>query len=285
MTDKRAKAIIQAKAKAAARKAQTPKVTPPSIQPVGARGLLREALEDIRAVRRADPAARSQLEVVLAYPGLHAVWLHRIAHQMWNDGQWLRARLLSHVGRHYTGIEIHPGAQIGRRVFIDHGMGIVIGETAVVGDDCLIYAGVVLGGTSLARTKRHPTLGKGVTVGSNACILGDLRIGDGARVGSGSVVIKDVAEGATVVGIPGRVVSQQKRCGTLGVPDLDHAALPDPIQRIVKDLLGQIERLCGRVESLEKLLDLSPEELDEMLKRHELQDDVDPKLVAAKKDS
>jgi len=265
---------------AAPRPRISPKVTAPSAQPPGARGMLREALEDIRAVRRADPAARTELEVVLAYPGLHALWVHRIAHQAWLQGHWLRARLLSHVGRHYTGIEIHPGAQIGRRVFIDHGMGIVIGETAVIGDDCLIYAGVVLGGTSLARTKRHPTLGKGVTVGSNACILGDLRIGDGARVGSGSVVIKDVAEGDTVVGIPGRAVSQKKPV-ELNVPNLDHAALPDPIQRIIKELLGHIDRLSNRVDTLENLLDLSPEELAEKLERDELQDGLDLEFLDA----
>lgn len=257
-----------------------PKATPPSTHPPGVQGLMREALEDIRAVRRADPAARTKLEVVLAYPGLHALWMHRIAHQAWNDGQVLRARLLSHLSRHYTGIEIHPGAQIGRRVFIDHGMGIVIGETAVIGDDCLIYAGVVLGGTSLARSKRHPTLGKGVTVGSNACILGDLTIGDGARVGSGSVVIKDVARGDTVVGIPGRAVSQEKP-SALSIPNLDHAALPDPIQRIVKDLLGHIDRLSNRVHTLENLLDLGPEELAEKLERDELQDGLDLEFVEA----
>ncbi len=216
---------------------QRPTVTAPSLHPDGTRGLVLDAIEDIRAVRRADPAARTPVEVVLTYPGLHALWFHRVAHRMFNRGQIVRARLLSHLARHYTGIEIHPGAQIGRRVFIDHGMGIVIGETAVIGDDCLIYKGVVLGGTTLARTKRHPTLGKGVTVGSNACILGAVEVGDGARIGSGSVVIKDVAEGATVVGIPGRVVSKDKPSG-LTIPNLDHAALPDPLQRIVKDLIG-----------------------------------------------
>lgn len=238
-----------------------PRVTPPTRHPQGVRGLLVDALEDIRAVRRADPAARTSLEVVLTYPGLHALWFHRVAHLTWRRGHVVRARFISHLARHYTGVEIHPGAQIGRRVFIDHGMGIVIGETTIIGDDCLIYKGVVLGGTSLARTKRHPTLGRGVTVGSNACILGAVEIGDGARVGSGSVVVKDVAEGATVVGIPGRVMSRKKPSG-LDLPNLDHGALPDPLQRIVKDLLAQIERLSGRVDSLENLLDLSPEELE-----------------------
>jgi serine O-acetyltransferase len=239
-----------------------------------------DVIEDIRAVRRADPAARTPLEVILTYPGLHAIWFHRVAHRLWSRGHVLAARVLSHLSRHYTGIEIHPGATIGRRVFIDHGMGIVVGETAVIGDDCLIYKGVVLGGTTLKRTKRHPTLGKGVTVGSNACILGAVEIGDGARIGSGSVVIKDVQEGATVVGIPGRVVSKDQPSG-LTLPNLDHAALPDPLQRIVKDLLGHIDRLSNRIHTLENLIELSPEELAEKLERHEMQDDLDLEFLEA----
>ena len=257
-----------------------PRVTPPTQHPEATPGLLADAIEDIRAVRRADPAARTPLEVVLTYPGLHALWFHRIAHNLWHRGHIVSARLLSHLARHYTGIEIHPGAEIGRRVFIDHGMGIVIGETAVIGDDCLIYKGVVLGGTTLERTKRHPTLGKGVTVGSNACILGAVEIGDGARIGSGSVVVKDVDEGATVVGIPGRVVSQETP-SRLSIPNLDHAAMPDPLQRIVKDLLGHIDRLSARVHTLENLLELSPEELAEKLERHEMQDDLDLEFLRA----
>jgi serine O-acetyltransferase len=260
-----------------------PRITEPTPHTDGTHGLLLDALEDIRAVRRADPAARTPLEVILTYPGLHALWVHRVAHRLWKRGRIVTARLLSHLSRHYTGIEIHPGAQIGRRVFIDHGMGIVIGETAVIGDDCLIYKGVVLGGTSLKRAKRHPSLGKGVTVGSNACILGAVEVGDGARIGSGSVVIKDVAEGATVVGIPGRVVSKEKPSG-LTIPNLDHAALPDPLQRIVGDLLGHIDRLSMRVHTLENLLELSPEELAEKLERHELQDDLDLEFLEAYED-
>ncbi|QDG53379.1 serine O-acetyltransferase [Persicimonas caeni] len=257
-----------------------PTTTPPSTHSAGANGFWLDVIEDIRAVRRADPAARTPVEVILTYPGLHAIWFHRVAHGLWNKGHIVAARLLSHLSRHYTGIEIHPGATIGRRVFIDHGMGIVIGETAVIGDDCLIYKGVVLGGTTLKRTKRHPTLGKGVTVGSNACILGAVEIGDGARIGSGSVVIKDVEEGATVVGIPGRVVSKDRPSG-LTIPNLDHAALPDPLQRIVKDLLGHIDRLSSRIHTLENLLELSPEELAEKLERHEMQDDLDLEFLAA----
>ncbi len=257
-----------------------PRITAPSPHPEGTRGLVLDALEDIRAVRRADPAARTPLEVVLTYPGLHAVWVHRVAHRLWNNGRIVTARLLSHLSRHYTGIEIHPGAHIGRRVFIDHGMGVVIGETAVIGDDCLIYKGVVLGGTTPKRTKRHPTLGKGVTVGSNACILGAVDIGDGARIGSGSVVIKDVEEGATVVGLPGRIVSKERPSG-LTIPNLDHAALPDPLQRIVGDLLGHIDRLSKRVHTLENLLELSPEELAEKLEIDESQIDRDLEFLQA----
>ncbi len=265
---------------ASAQEKRRPKTTPPSASSEGTNGFWLDVIEDIRAVRRSDPAARTPVEVILTYPGLHALWLHRVAHRLWNSGHIVSARLLSHLSRHYTGIEIHPGATIGRRVFIDHGMGIVIGETAVIGDDCLIYKGVVLGGTSLKRTKRHPTLGKGVTVGSNACILGAVEIGDGARIGSGSVVIKDVEERATVVGIPGRVVSKDKPSG-LTIPNLDHAALPDPLQRIVKDLLGHIDRLSKRIHTLENLLELSPEELAEKLERHEMQDDLDLEFLAA----
>lgn len=253
-------------------------VTPPTPPRPGYKGFLEDAIEDIQAVWRADPAARTITEVVLTYPGLHALWLHRIANEQWHKKNYLRARMLSHYARHYTGIEIHPGATIGRRVFIDHGMGVVIGETAVVGDDCLIYKGVVLGGTSLERTKRHPTLGKGVTVGSNACILGALNIGDGARVGSGSVVVKDVVERATVVGIPGRVMSTERPVIT-GAPTLDHASLPDPLQRIVKDLLNHIERLSKRIDTLEANVELAPDALAENMRQHQLQDEIEQELL------
>ncbi len=191
--------------------------------------------------------------------------------------------MLSHYNRHITGVEIHPGAVIGRRVFIDHGMGVVIGETAVIGDDCLIYKGVVLGGTTLERTKRHPTIGKGVTIGSNACILGAVDIGDGARIGSGSVVIKDVDEYGTVVGIPGRTVSREEE-KTVGYPDLEHDRLPDPLQRIVGDLLEHIDRLSNRLHVLERIVDVSPEELAEKLDRHELQDELEQEFLEAYQD-
>jgi serine O-acetyltransferase len=257
-----------------------PRTTPPSPQRRGLAGFIEDASEDIQAVRRADPAARTLAEVIATYPGLHALWLHRVAHRLWLKGHRFTARAVSHYSRHVTGVEIHPGAVIGRRVFIDHGMGVVIGETAVVGDDCLIYKGVVLGGTTLKRTKRHPTIGQGVTIGSNACILGALEIGDGARVGSGSVVVKDVERCATVVGIPGRVVSQEVE-RVVGSPDLDHDRLPDPMQRIVRELLEHIDRLGNRLQVLEKLVDLSPEELAEKLERYEYQDVLEQEFLQA----
>ena len=261
------------------------RVTPPSPHPDGMRGFFRDVLEDIRAVRRADPAARDLTEVVLTYPGLHALWFHRVAHRLYRRGYTVSARVLSHASRHVTGIEIHPGARIGQRVFIDHGMGVVIGETAVIGDDCLIYKGVVLGGTSLQRVKRHPTLGKSVVVGSNACILGAVEIGDGARVGSGSVIIKDVPEGSTVVGIPGRVVERDsQKAARFNIPDLNHAELPDPFQRTIRQLLAEIDRLSGRLQLLEGQLRLDPEQLAERLSRDEDQDARDQELRDAYED-
>ena len=171
--------------------------------------MFRQLREDIASVFERDPAARSIWEVLTCYPGLHAVWIHRIAHWFWmHELLWL-GRLISHAGRWATGIEIHPAAVVGRRVFIDHGMGVVIGETAEIGDDCTIYQGVTLGGTSLYRgTKRHPTLGKGVVVGAGAKVLGGFTVGDGARIGSNAVVVKEVPAGVSVVGIPGRIVDE-----------------------------------------------------------------------------
>jgi len=171
--------------------------------------MFRQLREDIASVMARDPAARSSWEVLTCYPGLHAIWIHRFAHGFWTHGlKWL-GRFTSHLGRWLTGIEIHPGVKIGRRVFIDHGMGVVVGETAEIGDDCTIYQGVTLGGTSLYRgTKRHPTLGKGVVVSAGAKVLGGFTVGDGARVGSNAVVLKEVPAGATVVGVPGRLVEQ-----------------------------------------------------------------------------
>lgn len=214
--------------------------------------------EDIRSIKANDPAARSTLEVALVYPGLHAVWLHRAAHALWQHDVKLGARLLAHTNRFVTGIEIHPGARLGRRVVIDHGMGIVIGETASVGDGCLLYKGVVLGGTSLERRVRHPQIGENVVIGSNACILGAIHVGDHARIGSGSVVVTNVAPAATVVGVPARVIVPKQARFDAG---LDHANLPDPVADMIRALAEQNERLRERVALLERKLgvtDLEP---------------------------
>lgn len=204
--------------------------------------------EDIRTVFAEDPAARSVWEVLFCYPGLHAIWNHRIAHWMWNHHLKFFARLASHYSRFFTQIEIHPGAKIGRRFFIDHGAGVVIGETTEIGDDVLLYQGVVLGGTSIEKVKRHPTLEDHVVVGSGAILLGAIKVGRGARIGSGSVVIKDVPEAATVVGIPGRVVKPRVSKQVSGV-DLHHERLPDPVVEV-------LERLENRIVKLEKSIDI-----------------------------
>jgi serine O-acetyltransferase len=177
----------------------------PVQQAAGWRDRLRE---DLDTARRRDPAARTDAELVLAYPGLHAIWIHRVAHRWWQQpGGKLAARVLSHLGRMLTGIEIHPGAVIGRRFFVDHGMGVVIGETAEVGDDVMLYHQVTLGGRSTARGKRHPTVEDGVTFGAGARVLGPVRVGAGAQIGANAVVVRDVPPGAVVVGIPGRIVA------------------------------------------------------------------------------
>jgi serine O-acetyltransferase len=223
--------------------------------------------EDIDAVLHHDPAARTALEVVLAYPGLHAVWLHRVAHALWKAELKLIARLMAHLTRLLTGVEIHPGATLGRRVFIDHGMGVVIGETAVLGDGCLLYQGAVLGGTSTERKVRHPQLGENVVVGSHACILGAIHVGDGARIGSGSVVIRDVPPGATVVGVPGRVMPQKGGVDAHFEATLDHASLPDPVTEVLRYLRRENQRLKSRIAALERQLNLpqSPDEEDSSL--------------------
>ncbi len=226
---------------------------------------LRCLRQDVEAVLAHDPAARSVAEVVLTYPGLHALWMHRAAHRLWRRGRPLAARLLAHVGRAVTGVEIHPGARIGRGVFIDHGMGVVIGETAVVGDGCILYKGVVLGGTRNEPVRRHPQLGERVVVGTNAVVLGDVRVGDGARIGSGSVVVRDVPEGATVVGVPGRVVPPRGDRRARFEATLDHANLPDPVTGMLRSLRDDNERLRRRLERLERAIQLAapPEEEDD----------------------
>lgn len=212
--------------------------------------------EDIRAVFDKDPAARSTWEVLCCYPGLHAVWLDRLAHWLWVHDLRFLGRLVSHINRWLTGIEIHPGATIGRRVFIDHGMGVVIGETAEVGDDTLIYQGVVLGGTSLQKVKRHPTIGKNVVIGSGAIVLGPITVGDNAQVGAGSVVVRPVPEGATVVGVPARLVGQPEP-GRAAM-NLEHGALPDPVVRAISESLDRQGRLEERLRDLERKLAALP---------------------------
>jgi serine O-acetyltransferase len=203
--------------------------------------------EDIRAAMDRDPAARSGFEVLVLYPGLHALWWHRIANFFYRHKCFFLARVISQINRFFTQIEIHPGAIIGRRFFIDHGAGVVIGETSEIGDDVLMYQGVVLGGTSLEKKKRHPTIGNNVVIGSRAVILGAITIGDGARIGSGSVVIKPVPPGATVVGVPGRIVEDQHEPRI----DLDHNRLPDPVAEAIRLVLAEHDKLAERVKQLE----------------------------------
>ena len=203
--------------------------------------------EDIQTVFVKDPAARSVAEVLLCYPGLHALWFHRLAHFFWRHKLRLLARILSQINRFLTGIEIHPGARIGRRFFIDHGAGVVIGETSEIGDDVLLYQGVVLGGTTTEKRKRHPTIGNNVVIGAGAVALGAITIGDGARIGSSSVVIKSVPPGVTVVGIPGRAVEDHHK----PIMDLEHGKLPDPVAEAIRLVLKEQDRLEERLEKLE----------------------------------
>ena len=214
--------------------------------------------EDITTIRERDPAARSTWEVLTCYPGLHAVWGHRVSHWFWTHGlKWL-ARFNSHLARGLTGIEIHPGATIGRRLFIDHGMGVVIGETAIVGDDVTLYHDVTLGGISPSinsvaqvNVKRHPTLEDGVIVGAGAQILGDIVVGRNARVGANAVVVRDVPPGVAVVGIPGRVVKPKDACTDFDAYGIPGRELPDPVARAIDGLLDHISRLQARVAALE----------------------------------
>jgi serine O-acetyltransferase len=220
--------------------------------------------EDVRVVFERDPAARSVLETLLAVPGLHAILFHRLNHWLWEHGFKVLARVSSHFARFLTGIEIHPGAKIGRRFFIDHGMGVVIGETAEIGDDCSIYHGVTLGGTTWNKGKRHPTLQRGVIVGAGAKVLGPITVGEGARIGSNAVVVKDVPPGATVVGVPGHVVVKK-------TPDEQRAAqreamarrigfeaygqrkdMPDPIQNAIDSLLDHMHTLEEQIADLKR---------------------------------
>ncbi|MBN1596543.1 serine O-acetyltransferase [candidate division FCPU426 bacterium] len=194
--------------------------------------------DNIKAVFAKDPAARNLLEVLLCYPGLHALWMHRLAHAMWCIKLKTLARFISHVGRLLNGIEIHPAAVIGKGVFIDHGMGVVIGETAVIGDRVLIYQGVTLGGTSLKKVKRHPTIESDVVIGAGAKVLGDLTVGQGAKIGTMAVVVRDVPAGCTVVGNPGKIVRLPS--GERPPSPLDHNKLPDPVLDVVRHLDNRI---------------------------------------------
>ncbi|MDD4295286.1 MAG: serine O-acetyltransferase [Candidatus Omnitrophica bacterium] len=201
--------------------------------------------EDINTIFHEDPAARNIFEVLFCYPGLHAIWFYRIAHFFLVIRLKLIARFISHIARFFTGIEIHPGAKIGRRFFIDHGMGVVIGETAEIGDDVLLYQGVVLGGVSLKHTKRHPTLKDRAVIGAGAILLGPITIGENAKIGAGSVIIKDVPDGATAVGVPGMIIVDKEHKNVSGV-DLDHNKLPDPVIEVLHRLEKRIEGLESR---------------------------------------
>lgn len=204
--------------------------------------------DDIKAVFERDPAVRSVLEVVFCYPGFHAMLFYRPAHALWNRKLYFLGRFLSHLGRFFTGVEIHPGAKIGRGFFIDHGMGVVIGETAEIGNNCTLYHQVTLGGTSWAKEKRHPTLGDNVIIGAGAKVLGPFTLGDNSMVGSNSVVVKEVPADSTVVGVPGRVVidGEEKKERV----DLEHGKLPDPEAKAISCLFDQIRSLEGKVEEL-----------------------------------
>ncbi len=231
--------------------------------------------EDIRNIRAHDPAARSVLEVLTCYPGLHAVWGHRVSHWLWTHGlKWL-ARFNSHLARWFTGIEIHPGAVIGARLFIDHGMGVVIGETAEIGDDCTIYQGVTLGGTSLDKgVKRHPTLGNGVVVGGGAKVLGSFTVGEGARIGSNAVVVKAVPAGATAVGIPARIITDVGEAATHGFDAYGITKdMPDPVANAIRALLGHMQALQAEMQALKAGPDTFIEPIGSPAKKIELGDD------------
>ncbi len=201
---------------------------------------------DIEAVFNNDPAARSVFEVIFTYSGLHALWAHRIAHWFYKKNLKTIARIISQISRFFTGIEIHPGAKIGKRVFIDHGMGVVIGETCEIGDDVVLYQGVTLGGTGKEKGKRHPTIGNHVVISSGAKVLGSFKVGDYARIGANAVVLSEVPPHSTVVGIPGKVVKQNG----VRVNKLDHGNLPDPVIEMFEKMQKEIDRLKAELEEL-----------------------------------
>ena len=228
--------------------------------------------EDIRAVRERDPAARSLFEVLLCYPGLHAVWGHRLTHALWGAGLRFPARFISQVVRLLTGIEIHPAAQLGQRLFIDHGMGVVIGETAVVGDDVTLYQGVTLGGTGKQRGKRHPTLCDRVFVGNNANILGDITIGENSRVGAGSVVLQDVPPNSTVVGVPAHIIYREGKRVLITDPRDVKDPLSDAVIALsqrVEELEERLHELCGEQSRIREQHPLTAEEVERVRYREE----------------
>lgn len=226
-------------------------------------GAIDRMREDIRVVFDRDPAARTTLEVVLTYPGLHAIWFYRIGNWLWRHELKLLGRLASEFARFITGIEIHPGATIGRRLFIDHGMGVVIGETAEIGDDVLIYQGVTLGGTSLKKEKRHPTIEDQVMISAGAAVIGPVRIGRGSRIGAGAVVVSSAPSYSTIVGIPGKVIEGEST--RQDVATLEHARLPDPVARAINGLVEKINKLGVRLEEVEERQDCLE---DKMLPAH-----------------
>jgi serine O-acetyltransferase len=218
--------------------------------------VLQTLREDIKAVFERDPAVRSRLEIFFCYPGFHAMLFYRLGHALWKRKVYFPARFISHLGRFFTGIEIHPGAKIGQGFFIDHGMGVVIGETAEIGDNCTLYHGVTLGGTSWAKEKRHPTLGNNVIVGSGAKILGPFTVGDNSKIGSNSVVVKEVPPDSTVVGVPGRIVFSGAGAEAKPVEekkhDLEHGQLPDPEAKAIACLFDQVRGMERRMKELEQ---------------------------------
>ena len=214
------------------------------------RSLAGTMARDIQVIRERDPAARSDLEIITCYPGLHALWFHRLAQALWTRRIPLAPRLVSQIGRFVTGIEIHPGATLGEGLFIDHGAGVVIGETAEVGANVTIYQGVTLGGTGKEAGKRHPTIGDNVVIGAGSMLLGSINVGDNVKVGSGSVVVHDVPSDSTVVGNPGRpVISQGSK---VGIPDIDYTHLPDPVAEAMKCLVRRVVQLENELEELRK---------------------------------
>jgi serine O-acetyltransferase len=249
--------------------------------------MFRSIREDIKSVYARDPAARNALEIITNYPGLHAIWLHRLNHKLWGWGWYWLARTLSNIGRFITGVEIHPGATLGRRVFIDHGMGVVIGETANIGNDVTLYHGVTLGGTSWKAGKRHPTLEDNVVVGAGAKVLGPITMGQGAKIGSNSVVVKDVPADATVVGIPGRIIVAKPSVDESGERakiakkyGFDAYAVsdenPDPVANAIGLLLEHVHQMDNKViEMCQAIQDMGGDVCTQDLPKVDLQDFVD----------